>query len=160
MPVMNQKRNHDMEAHEIMALAVPRGKARILANLLGVSESLVLKWQREPTSDENPNATGTPNPLERLDRIFDFCLLHNRSAAAIIASRYQAKLDEFYDSVLREPLAEHEWNSKIAEGMRETTQALAAIIEKAPSETVRKEWEEAQHRIEEIVRRIEAGERA
>ena len=148
-----------MEAYEILAM-IPRGKARIVANLLGVSESLVLKWQREPISDENPAATGTRNPVERLDLIFDFFLIHDPKAAAVIASRYQAKLDEFYTRVLRQSLGENEWNTKIATSLRENAEAMSAIIEKASPTIAREQWERAKLQIEEMIRRIEAGERA
>lgn len=154
------ERKSDVEPHEILNLAVPRGKARQLANILGISESLVLRWQREPVSDENPNATGSPNPIERVDRIFDFMLIYTPDSAQMLASRYQAKLDEFYDRLLRQPLTEEEWKAKVAHSLRQSADALAAIVADAPASVVRQEWEEAKRAIEEIVRRKEAGESA
>jgi hypothetical protein len=154
----NPKRNDEMEPHEILSAGIPRGKARILANTLGLSESSVLKWQREPISDENPQATGSLNPIERTDRIFDFLLIYCPEMAAVLASRYQVKLDAFHTRLIREPLTEMEWRMKIAKGLRENAESIAAIIEGAPADVVRKEWEEAKLEIEEMVRRREAGE--
>ena len=147
-----------MEPFEILSLGVPRGKARVLGNALGVGESLVTKWTREPASDENPNATGTPNPIERCDRIFEFFLIYSPEAAQILASRYQIKLDEFYARMLREPLTAGEFATKLARGLRETAEALATLIENAPANVARREWEEAKLHVEEIIRRKEAGE--
>ena len=154
------ERNPDVEPHEILSKAIPRGKARQLANVLGISESLVIKWQREPVSDENPNATGTPNPIERVDRIFDFMLIHSPDSAQVLASRYQAKLDEFYARVLRQPLSDQEWRTKVGHCLQQSAEAISAILEGAPASVVRQEWEEAKRAIEEIVRRKEAGESA
>jgi hypothetical protein len=148
-----------MDPHEILSLGIPRGKARILANTLGIGESLVTKWTREPASDENPNATGTPNPIERCDRIFDFLLIYSPEAAQMLASRYQGKLDEFYHRLLREPLSEQGWREKIARCLRESTESISALIEDAPAKVARQQWEEAKLHIEEAIRRKEAGER-
>ena len=148
-----------MEPHEILEIGVPRGKSSILANILGIGKSLVTKWRREPASDESPNATGTPNPIERVDRIFDFFLIYSPEAAQILASRYQIKLDEFYCRLLREPLSEQAWREKIARCLRESTESLAALIEDAPATVARQQWEEAKLHIEEAIRRKEAGER-
>jgi hypothetical protein len=158
MQEMDKKRNDEMEPHTLMELGVPRGKANILANVLGVGASLVTKWRREPASDESPNATGTPNPIERVDRIFDFFLIYSPGAAQILASRYQSKLDEFYSRVMREPLTEGEWRARLAQTLRENAEAIAALIENASPEVVRREWEQAKLKIEELVRRREAGE--
>lgn len=147
-----------MEPYEILQTGVPRGKSRILANTLGVGESLVTKWQRQPTSEENPTATGTPNPIERVDRIFEFFLIYSPEAAQILASRYQIKLDEFYARMLREPLTAEAFAAKLARGLRETAEALASLIENAPANVARKEWEEAKLHVEEVIRRKEAGE--
>lgn len=147
-----------MEPYEILKLGIPRGKARLLANSLGVGESLVTKWMREPASDENPMSTGTPNPIERCDRIFDFLLLYSQEAAQILASRYQIKLEEFYARLTREPLTAEAFAAKLALCLRQNTEALATLIENAPANVARKEWEEAKLHVEEIIRRKEAGE--
>lgn len=147
-----------MEPWEILQTGIPRGKARHLANTLGVGESLVTKWMREPASDENPNATGTPNPIERVDRIFDFLLLYSPEAAQMLASRYLIKLDEFYVRLLREPLTADAYRAKVARSIREMAEATAVLIENAPANIVRKEWEEAKLVVEELIRRKEAGE--
>ena len=147
-----------MEPHEILQAGIPRGRARILANILGIGESLVTKWMREPASDENPNATGTPNPIERVDRIFDFFLIYSPVMAQALASRYQAKLDAFLSRIVREPMSDEDWNNKIGRCVRENADAIAALIEKTP-QRARQEWEEAKLCIEEAVRRIEAGQR-
>jgi hypothetical protein len=156
----NQKSNKecDMQPYEILQAIVPRGKARYLANMLGISESLVLKWQREPTSDENPNATGAQNPLERTERILEFAFLYAPEAAQLLVSHYQAMLDDFYERVARQPLTDNEWLKKLAKGNREIAEAISAIIEGQPGSITRKEWEEAKTVIEEIVTRREAGE--
>jgi hypothetical protein len=157
---MQEIRNGDMEPFEILDMGIPRGKARVLANMLGIGESLVTKWKREPASDENQNATGTPNPIERVDRIFEFLLIYSPEAAQILATRYQIKLDEFFARMLREPLTAEAFALKLARGLRETTEALAMLIENAPANVARKEWEEAKLHVEEIIRRKEAGEQA
>jgi len=159
MTNMTTNRKEEMEPHEILSKGIPRGKARILANTLGIGESLVTKWTREPASDENPNATGTPNPIERVDRIFDFLLIYSPEAAQILASRYQTKLDSFYERLLREPLSEQGWREKIARCLRENSESIAALIEDAPAAETRQQWEEAKLHIEEAIRRKEAGER-
>jgi len=151
-------REQEIEPHKILEMAIPRGKARVVANMLGVSESLVTKWARETASDENPHATGTPNPIERVDRIFDFMLIYSPEAAAVLASRYPSKLEEFYLRMSRTPLSDSDWQSQIARCLREAAEAISALVENASAETVRKEWEEAKLAIEEIVRRKEAGE--
>ena len=147
-----------MQPPEILSQIVPRGKARYLANMLGISESLVLKWQREPTSDENPNATGAQNPIERCERILEFAFLYSPEAGQLLVSHFQSMLDEFYARVSRQPLTDNEWLKKVAKGNREIAEAISAIIEGKPGTITRKEWEEAKTVIEEIVTRTEAGE--
>jgi hypothetical protein len=155
---MQAKRNGEMEPFEILEIGIPRGKPRQLANMLRISDSLVQKWMRPPASDEDPTATGTPNPIERVDRIFDFFLIYSLDAAQLLASRYQTKLDEFYARLVREPLTAEAFAAKLAECVRQNAEALAMLIENAPANVVRREWEEAKGHIEEIVRRKEAGE--
>ncbi|HYP29377.1 MAG TPA: hypothetical protein VE262_21885 [Blastocatellia bacterium] len=147
-----------MEPHEILSRGVPRGKARLLANILGISESLVLRWQRQPVSEENRGATGTPNPIERVDRIFDFMLIHSPESAQMLASRYQAKMDEFLAKAVREPLSEKEWKEGVAGCLHQSAVVMTAIVGGAPAEVVRQQWEAAKLMIEEIVRRKETGE--
>lgn len=153
-----ENRNSEMQPHEILSLIVPRGKARYLANMLGISESLVLKWQREPTSDENPTATGSQNPIERCERILEFAFLYSPEAGQLLVSHFQAMLDEFYVRVSRQPLTYNEWVQKVAKGNREVAEAISAIIEGQSGANTRREREEAKAAIEEIVTRREADE--
>jgi hypothetical protein len=157
-PNMNEKRNAELQPYEILQEIVPRGKARYLANMLGISESLVIKWQREPTSDENPTATGASNPIERVERILEFAFLYSPKAAQLLVSHFQAMLSEFYARVTRQPLTSEEWRNKLGQGNVEVAEAISAIIQGEDPVKMRKEWEEAKAAIEEMVLRAEAGE--
>jgi hypothetical protein len=155
---MTDIRNSDMQPHDILSNIVPRGKARYLANMLGISESLVIKWMRQPISEESPTATGAPNPIERVERIIEFAFLYSPEGAQLLVSHFQAMLDEFYARVTRQPLTSQEWRDKLGQGNVEVAEAISAIIRGDDAVKMRKEWEEAKSIVEEIVRRAEAGE--
>src|SRR5262245_20759241 len=133
----------EMEPYEILARGIPRGKAKMIASTLGVSESLVTKWTREPASDENPDARSTLNPIERVDRLFDFLLIYSPEMASVLASRYATKLHEFHTRQLRDPLSDADWHRQLGLCLRESGEAIAALVENAPASVVRQEWEQA-----------------
>lgn len=145
-----------MESWEVLARAIPRGKARSLASALGVSESLVTKWLREPVSDESPTATGVPNPIERLDLVFDWLLVHSPSTAQLVANRYAARFEEFLGRVTQQPMRPGEWAGKVSSCFR----TLADLLQDADPDDLRDRWETSKLEIEELVRRAEAGQGA
>jgi hypothetical protein len=151
---VNEVRSSDVQPYEILARAIPRGQGRSLANALGVSESLITKWLREPLSDEAPTATGVPNPIERFDLIFDWLLVHSPSTAQLVADRYRARFDEFMRRLVAEPLKDHEWSLKLGACVR----MVSDLLEDAPAEAIRDRWEDLKLSVEELIRRREAGE--
>jgi hypothetical protein len=146
-----------IESYELFRQIAKNNKQR-LAAMFGVSPSMIEKMWKEPASDENQNATGAPNPIERMDALIDFCLVYCPELAQALVSRFQAKIDEHHLKNIRKPLSPEEWAKKIGQCSRESGEALAAIIEGANSQDVRKEWEDLKVIGEEIVRRKEAGE--
>jgi len=57
------------ESHEVLREAAERVGVKLLASELRVSTALVYKWCEEAVSDD-PDASGTRNPLDRLLQIF------------------------------------------------------------------------------------------
>ena len=55
-----------MESHEILKVAIDRAGAKQVASDLGVSTSLIYKWCEKPPEDENDDASGARNPLDRV----------------------------------------------------------------------------------------------
>lgn len=49
---------------EVLAMAIPYGKAEDVAEGMHVSHDTVHRWMRRPNSDEDPNATGRRNPID------------------------------------------------------------------------------------------------
>jgi hypothetical protein len=154
---MNERREQSqVEPFEILARAIPRGKARSLASALGVTESLITKWLREPLSDEAPTATGVPNPIERLDFIFDWMLVHSPSTAQLLAHRYAGRFEAFMDRIVSQPLKSGEWQAKLSDCFR----TLADLLQDSDPDDLRDRWEDCKLAIEELIRRREAGESA
>src|SRR5262245_5170320 len=56
------------ESHEVLREAAERVGVKLLASQLRVSTALVYKWCEEAVADD-PDASGTRNPLDRLRQI-------------------------------------------------------------------------------------------
>jgi len=54
-----------MDGWQILELAIPRGSAAAIAQMLGYSADQVRRWMREALSDESPTDTGRRNPHDR-----------------------------------------------------------------------------------------------
>ena len=60
-----------MESWEVLKQACDRVGAKVLAARLGLSTALVYKWCQPPRSDEEPDASGARNPLDRVRVILE-----------------------------------------------------------------------------------------
>lgn len=49
----------------VIEKAIPRGSAEAIAEMMGVSTDLILKWRREAESDEAPTGTGRRSVHDR-----------------------------------------------------------------------------------------------
>ena len=54
-----------MTGWQILEIAIPRGSADTIAELIGVSGDQVRRWRREPLSDEGYTETGRRSPHDR-----------------------------------------------------------------------------------------------
>lgn len=54
-----------MNGWQVLEIAIPRGSADVIAELLSVSGDMVRRWQREPLSDDAPTETGRRSPHDR-----------------------------------------------------------------------------------------------
>ncbi|MBN2445629.1 MAG: hypothetical protein JXO22_02815 [Phycisphaerae bacterium] len=60
-----------MNSWEVLRDAADRIGVKALAAKLNLSTALVYKWCQEPATDEDPNASGARNPLDRLRAIYE-----------------------------------------------------------------------------------------
>lgn len=54
-----------MDGWRVLELAIPRGSADAIAQILGYSGDQIRRWQREPLSDDSPTDTGRRSPHDR-----------------------------------------------------------------------------------------------
>lgn len=144
-----------MEAHRVMRALIPDRLTRIAARIIGVSESYITKWRREPASEANPNGTGLDSPLDRVDRLFDFTLAHSPEKLPLLRDRYPARFDQILSHIAQQPISQVELEVKLSGCMRDVNELLASILE--GSGDLRCQWEGVKSRIEELVRRKEQG---
>ncbi|MEK6325483.1 MAG: hypothetical protein AABN33_27905 [Acidobacteriota bacterium] len=155
---LGEKPVGDIEPHDLMRLLIPDGKLASAGQMLGVSESQVSKWRREPASDDNVNGTGYVGPLDRLDRLYDFVLLYCPENLPLLRDRYAAKFDQHLSKKAGEPIDQGELELRLGAGVRELSEVVALVIEGSSGRELRKQWEAAKARIEEIVRRREKAD--
>lgn len=60
-----------MNSWEVLKAATDRIGAKALAAKLNLSTALIYKWCQEPPTDEDPDASGARNPLDRLGAVYD-----------------------------------------------------------------------------------------
>lgn len=60
-----------MNSWEVLRLATDRIGAKALAAKLNLSTALIYKWCQEPPTDEDPEASGARNPLDRIGAVYD-----------------------------------------------------------------------------------------
>jgi hypothetical protein len=64
--------------------AIPDGQVKPVALRMHVSHDYVLRWRREPLSDEAPTATGMASPLSRNCLLIDAVFPENPTGASLI----------------------------------------------------------------------------
>ncbi len=78
------KSSQYMEPWRTLREAIPDRMVRLINKSMRVSYDYVLKWRREPESDETPDGTGMLSPLDRLCELIDAVFLHHPHGASLI----------------------------------------------------------------------------
>jgi hypothetical protein len=73
-----------MEPWRTLREAIPNRKAAEVARQMHVSRDFVLRWRREPLSDEAPLGTGMASPLSRTIELINAVFLVNPAGASLI----------------------------------------------------------------------------
>ena len=73
-----------MDPWKTLKCVIPDGQVKAVACRMRVSHDYVLRWRREPFSDEAPMATGMASPLSRVCDLVDACFLINPPEAGLI----------------------------------------------------------------------------
>ncbi len=81
-----------MTGFETLERAIPRGSAEAVAGFLGVHSDEVRRWRREPTSDEQPQATGRRSPLDRGCDLITAVFLESPNGAELIVEHFRSHL--------------------------------------------------------------------
>ena len=149
----------DLEPHEFIEKGVGKHEGDEFAEFNHVSRSTYEKWGRRPTSDEAPNATGLINPIKRVDRIFDWFLIHKPAFAVALVQRYLGKLRRFREQQSLQPLTPSEYRTRLAKVIDENSDVIKALISGAPLATVKAEIAEYQDELDQLVVRLEMSEK-
>ncbi len=73
-----------MDAWKTLKTVIPDGQVKAVAARMHVSHDYVLRWRREPFSDEAPMATGMASPLSRVCDLIDTTFLVNPLGAGLL----------------------------------------------------------------------------
>jgi hypothetical protein len=73
-----------MQPWQTLKQAIPDRQVRPVAERMHVGHGYVLRWRREPESDEAPAATGMVSPLSRTCNLIDAVFLGNPVGAGLI----------------------------------------------------------------------------
>jgi hypothetical protein len=141
--------------NEIIDACVPHGTAPKLARYLSCSAELVNSWRRRPVSDEEPYGTGFHNPLDRVEAIQDHAFAHAPAEAHRIHQYLSKRYDEHFSYRSKTPFTIEQRDKDLAEIHQEMSDAIQAILLRAPADRVRKEWEDVRREMEALVRTIE-----
>ena len=148
----------ELEPHEFFEQGVGKHEGDSFSTFNFISRSTYEKWGRKPASDETPSGTGLINPIQRLDRIFDWFLLHNPSWAIAIIQRYTLKLRLFRERHSLQPLSPSEYRSRLSKVIAENSDVITSLVSGAPLSVVKKEIAEYQRELDELVIRLELSE--
>lgn len=151
--------NADLDAHELLRGGVGKHETREFAEFVGCSVSAAEKYMREPTSDEEPNATGIVNPLLRVDRIFDWFLLRHPDCALLLAERYPRRLRRFREAQAQQPVTEDALRSHLLKTLDENNDVIKALVGGSPVAVIRRELAQFNAEVEQHLCRIEANEK-
>lgn len=111
----------NMKPHQVLEIAIPRGKAEIVAMALStprkpVSAGTVRSWRRRPESRDDPTATGRSSPLE--DFLPFFIALFSgtekgQGADVVVAFLTDLAMDMHVAQGHIEPMADGEMRDKL-----------------------------------------------
>lgn len=79
-----------MDSYKILETIIQRGRSKAVAQFMHVSEDLVRRWRREPGSDEEREATGMRNPIDRCEDLIKICFLENPRETGLIVEHIVA----------------------------------------------------------------------
>lgn len=152
---------HVRETYQVLREAIDAVGVKKVASALDVSTSLVYKWCQEPKSDENPDASGVTNPLDRLLKIYDVTdeldLIHHicRRAGGFFTPN-PAVEHSMETRFVSETIAILD---KFADLMRYAERSLFndGKIDKDESNKIRRDWDRLKSHLERFVACCEAG---
>lgn len=132
------------KSYEVLKKAIDKAGAKYVADGLTLSLPLVYKWCNEPESDENPEASGTANPLDRVIKLYE--LTGDMGIIQWLCRRAEGFLvkNPEIDITRRGSLI-----SELQKIIKEFSDLLSAVsesikdnkISKDEAEQIRKEWE-------------------
>jgi hypothetical protein len=86
----------ELEIFELLALAIPRGKAKLIGPMIGVSEQTVRMWRNDPNGDENrevdPN--GRRSPLDHILQFLAALYAQDPNGARLVKRRIDLEFAE------------------------------------------------------------------
>lgn len=85
-----------VDSYKILERIIQRGRSKVVAQFMHVSEDLVRRWRREPVSDEELLATGMRNPIDRVEDLIKICFLDNPRETALIVEH----INGFYQDLV------------------------------------------------------------
>lgn len=79
----------ELEIYELMAIAIPRGKAKPIGGLIGAAEQTVRMWRNDPDGDQNKEAdpNGRRSPLDHILQFLTAVYAHDPRGARLIKRR-------------------------------------------------------------------------
>lgn len=146
----------EITSFDLMRLGVERDETREFADSVGVSVSSVEKWRREPSSDEAPHSTGIVNPVQHVDRIFDWLLIRHPDVALLLSERYVHRLRRFRERQSAQPsLSANELREQMSKVIDEHADIMKALVCGAPVADIRREVAEFNTQVETLLCRLE-----
>lgn len=130
-----------MEAWVTLKEAIPDGQVRAIAARMNVSYDYVLRWRREPTSDETPSATGrAASPLGRVCNLVDAVFLTNPLGASLIVEHVVLHHEQLVNAQRVESFGDSIEQRALASGdiLTQATQAIVSLNQGVTEETLRK----------------------
>jgi hypothetical protein len=128
-----------MEAWRTLRDAIPDRQVKPVALRMHVSHDYVLRWRREPLSDESPSATGMASPLSRNCLLIDAVFPENPTGASLIVEHvnmHYRLLTEAHDIRGFTGFAERALAS--ADILTQATQAVISLNEGVTEDTLQK----------------------
>ncbi len=113
-----------------------------LARRLNRSRSFVEKICQEPPTDEYPEGNGLPNPIDQMDEIFEFMLLHCPQMAEVLIGRYATRLARHRE--LQQPARPLRRREQIKRFFAEWADVMEALTANDDPEVLHQQWQEAQ----------------